>query len=154
MPQHEPHTPVGETEIGAKVAAAGRDVPRLKALAAAHPKSIGPWLALAEVVYRPDSPVTSYAYARLAEERARAVLEAAGWLAGQVLPEGVVAADEALRAFFIAARAARSLGLREEDRALTGIVKAADPDALPRLEAALPVPPAPPTETIVIRGAD
>jgi hypothetical protein len=143
-----------EPSVRRAVTAAGGNVQRVKAVAVANPASVRPWLALAELTFRQDSPVESYAYARLAHDRALARLEAAGWQRGERLPWSVEANRPALRTFFLLRRLAGILALPGEKRELTSLLLSADPEALERLEAETPVPPAPPTETIVIRGAD
>ncbi|HEU0257303.1 MAG TPA: DUF3151 family protein [Microbacteriaceae bacterium] len=143
-----------EPAVREKVRAAGRAVQRLKAIAVAHPTSVLPWLALADVTFRADSPAESYAYARVAYGRALAALTGAGWRIGRAVPWSSPANRPALRAVFVLRRAAALLGLAGEERQYTALLRDADPEALGHLDDESPVPPAPPTETIVIRGLD
>jgi len=147
-----------DTEVRDRLAEAGRDALRIKSVIAGHPASSLAWATLADVTFRDDSPVESYAYARVGYHRGLDALRKAGWRGQGPIPWSHPGNRGVLRALFVLRRAAEAIGEQDEVERLGAFLHDADPEVLAILEAestptqAIPV--VPPTEAIVIRGAD
>lgn len=138
---------------------AGGEPAVLKLVVARYPRSSLAWARLADATFDPDSPLESYAYARVAYQRAVEALEAAGWEGRGSVPWSHEPNRGVLRAFHALRRAAEAVRESDEAARLAELLDRADPTAATEIEAARtsPIPvqhPAPPTESIVIRGED
>ncbi|MCX7522945.1 DUF3151 domain-containing protein [Microbacterium sp. STN6] len=148
-----------DAPVRAALDEAGRDVSMLRRVVAAHPSSSLGWSRLADATFKPDDPLESYAYARVGYHRGLDALRGAGWKGRGPVPWSHVPNRGVLRSLFALRRAAGAIGESDEVTRLTEFLRDADPDALEALEAegaptqAIPIV-SPPTEAIVIRGAD
>ena len=140
---------------------AGGEPDVLRLVVARYPVSSLAWAKLSDAVYDPDAPLESYAYARVGYHRGLDALHAAGWHGGEVpsIPWSHQPNRGVLRALYALRRAADAIGETVEVARLTEFLTTADPTAVSEIEASrtAPIPvqhPAPPTESIVIRGED
>ncbi|MHA7985099.1 DUF3151 domain-containing protein [Rathayibacter sp. CAU 1779] len=140
---------------------AGGEPRVLRLVVARYPHSSLAWAKLADAVFDPDAPLESYAYARVGYHSGLDALRAAGW-EGDVVPSIPWSHEPnrgVLRSLYTLRRAADAIGDAAEVTRLTDFLTAADPTAAAEIEASrtAPIPvqhPAPPTESIVIRGED
>jgi hypothetical protein len=167
-PAQTPRQPVihldAERDVATELLDAGGEPRVLRLVVARYPRSSLAWAKLAEAVFDPDAPRESYAYALVGYRRGMEAL-------GDVLDESDVESGVPsmpwshvpnrgyLRSLYALARAAEALGEADEAARCTEFLKRLDPTAATEIEAARtsPIPvqhPAPPTESIVIRGED
>ncbi|GAB3799465.1 hypothetical protein GCM10028798_12790 [Humibacter antri] len=164
QPQGQPHERseirlAADRNVVIELLDAGGEPQVLRLVVARYPRSPLAWAKLAEATFHPDAALDSYAYARVGYYRALEVLEAAGWDGtGSILwshePNRGV-----LRAFYALRRAADAIREHDEAARLDELLTRCDPTASAEIEASrtAPIPvqnPAPPTESIVIRGED
>lgn len=149
-----------EPEVEAAIAAAAGDTDELRAAVAAHPASSLAWAILAGAVFDSAHPVESYAYARVGYHRGLDALRGAGWRGHGIIPWAHPGNRGVLRAIYALRRAAEAIGESAEVDRLTAFLQEADSSAISEIESTrtlqLPIvaEPAPPTESIVIRGED
>jgi hypothetical protein len=148
-----------ERDVVIELLDAGGEPEVLKLVVARYPRSSLAWAKLADATFRADAPLESYAYARVGYYRGMEALEAAGWDGRASIPWSHEPNRGVLRAIYALRRAADALRESDEVARLSALLSAADPTAATEIEAAhtAPIPvqnPAPPTESIVIRGED
>ena len=165
-PASEPQTqPVirlkAERDAVIELLDAGGEPDVLRLVVARYPSSSLAWAKLSDAVFRADAPLESYAYARVGYHRGLDALHEAGWHGGEVpsIPWSHEPNRGVLRALYALRRGAAAIGETAEVARLTDFLAAADPTAATEIEASrtAPIPvqhPAPPTESIVIRGED
>ncbi len=148
-----------ERDLVVELLDAGGEPDVLRLVVARYPRSSLGWARLADATFDPASPLESYAYARVGYHRGIEALEAAGWTGRGAIPWSHEPNRGVLRSFYALRRAAAAIGETEEVARLTELLGQADPTAVAEIEASrtAPIPvqdPAPPTESIVIRGED
>ena len=148
-----------ERDVVVELLDAGGEPEVLKLVVARYPRSSLAWAKLADATFDPNAPLQSYAYARVGYYRAIEALEAAGWRGHGSIPWSHSPNRGVLRAFYALRRAADAIREADEVGRLTELLTEADPTAATEIESArtAPIPvhnPAPPTESIVIRGED
>lgn len=131
----------------------------LRLVVARYPRSALAWAKLADATFDVNEPLESYAYARVGYHRGIESLQAIGWEGEGSIPWAHEPNRGVLRAMYALRRAADAIREADEAARLTELLTAADPTAATEIEAAhtAPIPvqnPAPPTESIVIRGED
>lgn len=138
---------------------AGGEPEVLRLVVARYTRSPLAWAKLADATFHPDAALESYAYARVGYYRAIEALKAAGWDGSGSIPWSHEPNRGVLRAFYALRRAADAIREHDEVARLTELLTQSDPTAATEIEASrtAPIPvqnPAPPTESIVIRGED
>ncbi|NNC12276.1 DUF3151 family protein [Planctomonas sp. JC2975] len=143
---------------------AGGEPRVLKLVVARYPHSSLAWAKLADAVYDPDAPLESYAYALVGYHRGTEALEQAAdgdqaATGNPSVPWSHEPNRGYLRSIYVLSRAADALGEADEAARFAELLKRLDPTAATEIEASrtAPIPvhhPAPPTESIVIRGED
>jgi hypothetical protein len=118
---------------------------------------------LAERSLGAGDDLTAYAFARVGYHRGLDALRKAGWRGTGPIPWSHEPNRGVLRSLYALRRAADAIGEADEVARLDEFLRTSDPDAVTQIEATptaqipaqnRPVPPAPPTESIVIRGED
>ena len=159
-PEHQPEIRLDvERNTVIELLDAGGEPSVLKLVVARYPRSSLAWAKLSDATFDPDSPLESYAYARVGYHRGLDALRAAGWKGRGSIPWSHEPNRGVLRSLYALRRAAAAIGETDEVERLTEFLNDADPTAAAEIEASrtAPIPvhnPAPPTETIVIRGED
>ncbi|QDZ15263.1 DUF3151 family protein [Humibacter ginsenosidimutans] len=167
-PAQTPNEPVirldAERDVVIELLDAGGEPRVLRMVVARYPRSSLAWAKLADATFDPDRPVESYAYALVGYRRGtEALKEAIDWDDAAAGIPSVPWSHEPnrgyLRSLYALSRAAEALGEAEEAAQYAEFLKRLDPTAAAEIEAArtAPIPvqhPAPPTESIVIRGED
>jgi len=153
-----------ERDVVVELLDAGGEPAVLRLVVARHPRSALAWAKLAEAVFDRDAPLESYAYAHVGYRRGTEALADA--IDVETAAGGIPSAPWShepnrgyLRSIYALARAADALGEADEAARFIEILTRLDPTAATEIEAArtAPIPvqnPAPPTESIVIRGED
>jgi hypothetical protein len=141
--------------IDAANAAAG-DTAALRAVVIANPTSSLAWALLSDATFDEESPLESYAYARVGYHRGLDSLRKAGWKGHGPVPWAHEPNRGVLRSLAALLRGATAIGETGEVERLTEFLRDADATTLAQLqaEAAGPVDTLPPTEVFVIRGED
>ena len=159
-PEHQPEIRLtAERDLVIELLDAGGEPTVLKLVVARYPRSSLAWAKLADATFDPASPLESYAYARVGYHRGLDTLRAAGWKGRGSIPWAHEPNRGVLRSLYALRRAAEAIGEADEVARLTEFLTDADPTAATEIEASrtAPIPvhnPAPPTESIVIRGED
>ncbi|WP_243062042.1 DUF3151 domain-containing protein [Humibacter sp. RRB41] len=159
-PEHQPETRLdAERNVVIELLDAGGETTVLKLVVARYPRSSLAWAKLSDATFDPDSPLESYAYARVGYHRGLDALRAAGWKGSGAIPWSHEPNRGVLRSLYALRRAADAIGEADEVTRLTEFLTVADPTAAAEIEASrtAPIPvhnPTPPTESIVIRGED
>lgn len=162
-PTQPPNEPVirldAKRDVVIELLDAGGEPAVLRLVVARYPNSSLAWAKLADATFDPDAPLESYAYARVGYHSALDALHAAGWTGEERIPWSHEPNRGVLRAFHALSRAADALGQADEATRVAKLLSTADPTAATEIEAnrTAPIPvrhPAPPTESIVIRGED
>jgi hypothetical protein len=145
-----------EPEVSAAVAEASADVDLLRAIVIANPGSSLAWAVLADATFDEQSPLESYAYARVGYHRGLDALRKAGWKGHGPVPWRHEPNRGVLRSLAALLRGAQAIGEAAEVQRLIEFLRDADPNVLGQIQAerAGTVDPAPPTEVFVIRGED
>jgi hypothetical protein len=159
-PEEEPAIRLAaERDVVVELLDAGGEPDVLKLVVARYPRSSLAWAKLADATFDAEAPLDSYSYAHVAYARAMEALDAAGWDGSTTVPWSHEPNRGVLRAIYALRRAADALHETDEAARLSELLNSADPTAAVEIEAAhtAPIPvqnPAPPTESIVIRGED